>query len=182
MKISRNIFIFLFVIAFSKNVFGNDSLFVFSNLNFKLRSSLGLAMQKQYPRESFNFKGCTEYDYVEDKDSNAYYSCELEIIDCRERLKDSSVVVCQNFFSKYKTYVCKTRYPTPDTTAKFRNMDAITGHGATVLVLPDGTKKQKYLYIDFMHDNIIYSITVIDNKKNVDASFQDFLNRFEFIE
>jgi hypothetical protein len=182
MKLLRNILLFVFLTLFSNAAFGSDSLYVYSHLNFKLKSANGLTLQKQYPRESSYFKGCMEYDYCEGQDSNDFYLGEITVLDCRTVLEDSSPLACNLFFQRYKKYVTEHRDPVPDTAYKFRNMDAIKGHGELVSGALHGTKKQKYVYVDFMHNNIIYSLCVFDTKQNVNQSLTDFLNRFEFVE
>jgi len=55
------------------------------------------------------------------------------------------------------------------------------GQGKYASDFADGSKKEAYQYIDFMYKNCIFSIVISDQKKRVEESMKEFLDRFELI-
>src|SRR5574337_90328 len=169
----------LFVFAFSKHADAKDSLYVYEQLHFKLTTWWPPTLQPSYPRT--DEKGVTVYDYVEGKDSNEYYLAEIRVKDCREKMVGITTGVKQLFYDSVLNNVYMHHDPTPDSTKTFRGARCIIGDGDYVSGILHGDKKQRYIFIAFFHDDFFFEIIVSDTKKKVQASYEDFLNRFELI-
>lgn len=176
----RFVLLLLLVFAMRTEVFAQDSTYIYAELGFSLRSGEGLTLQESFPKESTEYPG-TSYFYVEGKEANEDYIAEIRLIDCRTYLDNKSSASYDSLWKVYELNASKSRYPFPDTTTRFNGLNSLQGGGKTVSGISHGNKKVAYKYVDFMHQGIIYSIAIFDRKKILNASFENFLQRFQLI-
>lgn len=174
----RKIVLCILLMRASCLCFGHDSTYVVAEFGFKILSQTGLTKQNPFPYSQNSYDHCPEYGYCEGKDSNEKYIGEIRILDCRKLFANKSAESISTIVKAYYKEACESHYGGLDSSRTYKNSFCLIGVGD--FIKKRGEKKEAYKYMVIAHGDFIYTLTVMDIKKNVPASFEDLLKRFDF--
>lgn len=177
----KKLYLIFFILLFSKYSFGKDSTYVVEEFNFKVQSIYRFGKFEPYPFTKNNFDSCAMYMFGETMDEKFYYSAEVWVTDCRQRLIGKSKNERTSFFAKFFEETFNHRYPTPSFST-YNNTNCIIGTSYSTVTVSGKSKKVKEKYLVFYNGDFIYEIRVSDSKKDVSKSFENFLSRFSLIQ
>ena len=183
MKETNKIILFAFLIFVSAKAFCGDSTYLLKDYKIKIKSPFlykGTSSIHEYSKT-------ISQEFSESSDQNSLYFAQLIITDCRIKILGKPADSVLKFIHGYKDWVFDSFYPAP-AIIQYKNMQCYTRKIKRKVTVNDGEKilaKNKSViikYLLFFRGNFIYEIFITDRKTNIEGSFDNFLNRIDFID